>query len=233
MRRWYYLKVKIKDLPINERPRERLVKQGVETLSNEELITLIINSGTQSISAKELSISILKELNDITKLKDISLKQLLDIKGIGIAKATTLLATIELGKRIYKDVPVINNIKFNNPLVIFNYFKAKLINVKQEHFYAVYLDASKKVIEEKLLFIGTVNQSMVHPRDVFKYACILNSSSIICVHNHPSGNTLPSKEDISITNTLINIGKIFNIPVIDHIIIGKDKYYSFYENGDI
>jgi DNA repair protein RadC len=225
--------VKIKDLPLLERPRERLIYNGIDKLSNEELLAIILKTGGKGQSSKMLAVNILSYIKDISNLKNITLKELTNIKGIGKAKACDILATIELGKRLNSGNTVIKHIKFNSPDIIFNYYKDKLKDKKQECFYAVYLDASKKVIEDKLLFIGTVNQSIVHPRNIFKEACILDSSSIICIHNHPSDNVLPSKEDINLTKNLIEIGKIFSIPVIDHIIVGPTKYYSFFENGDI
>ena len=225
--------VKIKDLPILERPRERLVNYGINTLSNEELIAIILKTGTKTESSKVLASNILKQVKNINDLNNITLPELLKIKGIGIAKATEFLASIELGKRVNTNNLIIKRTKFTNPEIIFEYYKDKLNDQKQEIFYAVYLDASRKIIEEKELFKGTINQSLIHPRDIFKYACILDASSIICIHNHPSGNIIPSKEDIKITNKLKEIGILFNIPIVDHIIIGKDKYYSFYENGDI
>ena len=225
--------VKIKDLPILERPRERLVNHGINTLSNEELIAIILKTGTKTESSKVLASNILKQVKNINDLNNITLPELLKIKGIGIAKATEFLASIELGKRVNTNNLIIKRTKFTNPEIIFEYYKDKLNDQKQEIFYAVYLDASRKIIEEKELFKGTINQSLIHPRDIFKYACILDASSIICIHNHPSGSIIPSKEDIKITNKLKEIGILFNIPIVDHIIIGKDKYYSFYENGDI
>lgn len=225
--------VKIKDLPLLERPRERLIANGVNNLSNEELLAIILKTGNKRESSKIIASNILSYIKDINKLKNITLKELTNIKGIGKAKACSVLAAIELGSRINSNNMVINDIKFNSPDIIFEYYKDKLKEKKQECFYAIYLDASKKVIEDKLLFIGTVNQSIVHPRNIFKEACILDASSIICVHNHPSNNVLPSKEDINLTTNLIEIGNLFNIPVIDHIIVGPTKYYSFFENGDI
>ena len=120
----------------------------------------------------------------------------------------------------------------DSPNKIYEYIKNELEDKVQEYFYALYLDSKKNLIDKKLLFIGTLNRSIVHPREIFKYAYLLSASSIICVHNHPSGDTLPSKEDISITKNLIEIGKIQGINIVDHIIIGNN-YYSFFENGDI
>lgn len=216
----------------SERPRERLNKYGVEYLSNEELLSIILSSGVKNLSVKELSFNLLKEIKDIKKLNNITLEELKRMKGIGNSKACIILSAVELGKRINTNVDNIDNIKFDNPEIIYEYYKNKLKDKKQEYFYTVYLDSSKKIIKEKLLFIGTINQSIVHPREVFKEAYLCDATSIICIHNHPSGNVLPSKEDISLTRRLKEIGLTFGVNIVDHIIIGN-KYYSFYENGDI
>ena len=147
-------------------------------------------------------------------------------------KACTLVALSEISKRINRKISTLNGVKLNSTLKIYEYYKYKISDC-QEGFYAIYLDANKKVIEEKLIFIGTVNYSLVHPRDIFKEALILNASSIICVHNHPSGEVNPSKEDISITKQIKDAGDIIGIKLIDHVIVSKDKYYSFLENGKI
>lgn len=224
--------VLIKDIPKLDRPRERLLKYGTKILSNEELISIILRTGIKKVSVKELSNNILKNVNDITNLKNITINNLKNINGVGEVKAITLLAAIELGRRVYSKKEE-KNIKLNNSLKIYEYMKEKLYDKKQEYFYALYLDSKKCLIEEKLLFIGTLNRSIVHPREIFKNAYLLSASTIICIHNHPSGDTLPSKEDIMLTNMLVKIGKIQGINVIDHIIIGNNNYYSFYENGDI
>lgn len=225
--------VKIKDIPINDRPCERLIEHGVETLSNEELIAIIFKTGLKGTSAKDLASLLLSKIGNIKKLNDINYEYLRKIKGIGQSKACNLLATIELGKRINREVDSIKNIKLNNSEIVYKFYKDKLGDKKQEHFYAVYLDNQKKIIGDKLLFIGTINYSLVHPREVFKEAYLLGASAIICIHNHPSGNPLPSKQDFDITNSLIEVGKILGIKVVDHIIICKNNYYSFLENNDI
>ena len=225
-------KLLIKDLPKSERPRERLLKYGVINLSNEELVSIIIRNGTKNLSVKQLSEGILKSIGSINNLKNITINKLKQINGIGEVKAITLLASIELGKRVYFSDERIR-IKLNTSKKIYDYMKMELYDKKQEYFYALYLDSKKYLIDKKLLFIGTLNKSIVHPREVFKNAYLLSASTIICVHNHPSGDTIPSKEDIMLTSSLVEIGKLQGINVIDHIIIGNNNYYSFYENGDI
>lgn len=221
----------IKNIPEFERPRERFLKFGVENLSNSELISILLNNGTKNISVKELSDSILHNINDISELKDITLNKLKEIKGIGNVKAITLLSALELGKRVYYNKNIAK-IKMNSAEKIYNYMKDELYGKKQEYFYALYLDSKKNLIDKKLLFIGTINKSIVHPREIFKYAYLLSASTIICVHNHPSGDTIPSNEDIILTRNLKKIGDIQGIQIIDHIIIGNN-YYSFFENQDI
>ena len=227
------MNVMIKDLPLSERPRERLINCGVENLSNEELIAIILQTGTKDTSVKGVASEVLSLLDNISDLQNKNYKQLLKIKGIGLCKATILLAAVELGKRINNKVNNIHNFKVDNPSVIFDYYSSLLGNKKQEHFYAIYLDNQKRVIEDKMLFVGTINKSLIHPQNIFKEAYLLDASAIICLHNHPSGNVIPSSDDIKMTKQLVEIGNLFGIKVIDHIIVGNDKYYSFFENGDI
>ena len=218
----------IKDMLESERPRERLLNDGVESLSNEELLSIIIKTGTKNISVKELSRNILKELNNNNDLKDITINKLINIKGIGKVKAIEIIASIELGKRVY----IQNNkeeVTLNNSSKIYEYFKNIFINEKQENFYAIYLNTKSKLISYKLLFKGTINTSCVHPREIFKYAFLESAYSVVVIHNHPSGDPTPSKMDDELTQVLFNIGKVMSLPILDHIIIGNNKYYSYYE----
>jgi len=227
------MNVGIKDIPIEERPRERLINLGVENLSNEELLAILLKSGTKNTSVKLLASNILKELDSINDLKDITLENLMSIRGIKKAKACELLASIELGKRINQKINNINQIKIVDSSSIFEYYQNILSDKKQEHFYCVYLNTKNQIIKDKLLFVGTINESLVHPREIFKEAYLLSASSIICIHNHPTGNVEPSKNDIIITKQLKEVGNLLGINVLDHIIIGKDNYYSFMDNGKI
>lgn len=227
------MKLRIKDLEEVDRPRERLINNGVEVLSNEELLAIILKTGNKENSAKELASILIKELEGIKNLNNINYERLKKIKGIGTAKACELLASIELGKRINREISSLNNIILNKTSKVYEYYKDVLGNKQQEHFYCVYLDNKKRVIRDKLLFIGTLNYSIVHPREVFKSAYLLSASSIIVVHNHPTGNVIPSKQDLDLTNNLIAVGNILGIKVVDHVIIGKNNYYSFIENGDM
>ena len=222
---------RIKEIPKEERPRERLKEVGVEQLTNVEILSIILKTGTKNKNVKDLAIDILNHY-DLNKLKDISINDLMKIKGIGEVKAIELLASIELGKRILlKDVKKLEIL--DNPKIIWESSRYLLNDKKQEYFYCLYFDNKQRLIKRKLLFMGTINRSITHMREIFKEAYKLSASSIVCIHNHPSNDTTPSHADITFTKALIEIGKIQNIPILDHIIVGDDNYYSFYEEGAI
>ena len=225
--------MKIKDIPIDERPREKLIEYGSSNLSNDELLAIILKQGTKNKSAKEIGMELLRNINNLSELEYITYKNLTSIKGIGKAQALTILATIELGKRIFKKKVSKEKIRITNAKDIYNYMKYLLDNKDQEYFYCIYVNTKKEIIERKLLFMGTVNRSTVHPREIFKNAYLNSASGIICIHNHPSGDTKPSRDDINLTNSLVDIGNMTGIPVLDHLIIGEDNYYSFFEDGKI
>lgn len=224
-------KLIIKNIPINDRPIERLINKGEASLSDEELIAILLKTGTKDISSKNLSATLLNSIGGIKNLKDVTFNNLIKIKGIGNVKASTIIACIELSKRINNKIETLNNLKITSPDIIYDYYKNTLANKKQEHFYTLYLDNDKKLILEKLLYIGTINHSLIHPREIYKEAYLCSASGIILIHNHPSGNLTPSKEDINVTNNLKKIGDLFGISVVDHIIIGSTGYFSFVENG--
>lgn len=223
--------IDFKQIPDSDKPRERLYMYGSENLSNEELISIILKTGTKKMSVKEVSLTLLEEIHDIAKLRDIGIHTLMKIDGIGKVKAIEVKAALELGRRVYKNIDSIDNIKFNSASVIYDYFFDILGDKKQEYFYCIYVDTKGKYIDKKCLFIGTINSSVVHPREVFKEAYLLSANGIICVHNHPSGDSTPSKEDKIITKKLKEISIIHGINLIDHMIIGNGNYFSFYENN--
>ncbi len=222
-----------KEIPNAEKPREKLLKYGRENLSDSELLAIILKTGTKNCNVNELAIKTLNELNGIENLKDISFNTLISIKGIGKTKAIELLTLSELAKRINKKEKSKNRIRYTTPKLIYENNKYLFENKMQEHFYCLYLNTKKELIERKLLFIGTLNRSLVHPREIFKEAYRLSASSIICMHNHPSGDVYPSKEDIMLTDSLIKIGTLNGIPVLDHIIVSNDNYYSFSKTSSI
>lgn len=226
------MNTKIKELPINDRPRERLINKGVQSLSDEELLSIVLKTGTKDVSAKVLAMELLKKIGSIQNLKNVGFHALTQIKGIGTAKACLILAIQELNRRMNIKQDKIVDVKVTTPEIVYDYYK-NIVNEYQEYFYCLYLDSNKKVLSEKLLFMGTVNQSMVHPRDVFKEAYLVNATAIICVHNHPTGDVRPSKEDILVTERLNDIGYLMGIKLVDHVIVSKNRYYSFLENGKI
>lgn len=225
--------LKFKDLPETEKPRERLITKGRENLSNEELLMIILKSGTKKYSIKDLALHLLSSCQDIRNLKDMSLKKLMQIEGIGKVKAIELLAIVELGKRIYRPVDDFDFFYCTDPTVIINYFNSLFMDKYQEEFYVLYLDNKKRYLDKKKLFIGSVNKSIAHPREIFKQAYLLSASYMICIHNHPSGDPTPSREDICITENLHQLGQLHAIYLLDHLIIGKNTYYSFYEDNHI
>ena len=223
--------MRIKDKPLNERPREKLLELGRENLTNSELLSIILKTGLKDENVENISLKLLNKFT-IEDLKNIELEELTSIKGIGKVKALELISCIELGKRIYlKENKKLK--KLSSPKDIFYHLKYLFIDKNQECFYCLYFNNKQELINKKLLFIGTINQSITHPRDVFREAYKLSATTIICIHNHPSNDTTPSKADISFTKNLVEIGKIQGIPIIDHIIIGRDNYYSFLEHNNL
>ena len=223
--------IKFKNLPDSDKPRERLYMYGSENLSNEELISIILKTGCKKMSVKEVLLKLLESIGDISKIRDVGINTLMKIDGIGRVKAIELKAAIELGKRIYLDNNDNNKVYLNSANNIYEYFKKFFLDKKQEYFYCVYLDTKGKYIDKKCLFVGTINSSVVHPREIFKEAYLLSANSIICVHNHPSGDVTPSKEDINLTRKLNEISFIHGIKLIDHIIVGNGNYFSFFDNN--
>ena len=225
--------INFKNIPESDKPRERLYQYGSENLSDEELISIILKTGTKGISVKEVSLKLLENVGDIRRLKDIGINTLMRINGIGRVKAIEIKAAIELGRRIYIENNKLNGVILNNSLKIYEYFKDLVGNKKQEYFYTVYVDTKGRYIDKKCLFVGTINNSIIHPREIVKEAYLLSANGIICIHNHPSGDPTPSKEDMMITRKIKEIAVIHGIRLVDHIIVGIDSYYSFYEDNKL
>ena len=220
----------IKEMNKMDRPRERLEKFGVSALTDEELLAIIIKTGTKGKSAKDIAITILEKMKGITNFKNLNMHALDKIKGLGNVKKIEILACIELGKRIYLGNDLKINKKYTNPDYIYLDNKYLFYGLKQEYFYIFYLDTKKNLIERKLLFMGTIDKSLVHPREIFKEAYLVSASCFICMHNHPTGDVIPSKADIEITKNLMEIGRIGGIELLDHIIVSDANYFSFYDN---
>lgn len=225
--------INFKNIPESDKPRERLYQYGSENLSDEELISIILKTGAKGISVKEVSLKLLENVGDIKRLKDIGINTLMGINGIGRVKAIEIKAAIELGRRIYIENNNLGGVILNNSLKIYEYFKDLVGNKKQEYFYTVYVDTKGRYIDKKCLFVGTINNSIVHPREIFKEAYLLSANGIICIHNHPSGDPTPSKEDVVITRKIKEIAMIHGIRLVDHLIVGVNSYYSFYEDNKL
>lgn len=223
--------MKLKELPVNELPRERLINYGVENLTNEELLSIILRTGTKNISVKEVSNNILSSVNSINELNNLDLQELSKIKGVGIVKAISIKASIELGKRV-NNIEINNMMKLNNSDIVHETFKSLFIGLKQEKLLAIYLDNKKRLINYKIITIGTKDQTIFHPRDIIYNAIKCNASGIIIIHNHPSLDITPSKADIEMTNNLINSCNIVGIPLLDHLITNSKNYYSFFMESE-
>lgn len=219
----------IRDMPVDERPRERLIKQGIKALSDVELLALLLKTGNKGISVLELSKKILYKLNNKKDLLNVTVEELMLIEGVGIAKASTIVAAIELFKRISDNQKETPKYIINASDVYYTLLK-DLEDLESEHFYCLYLDIKNNLISKKRLFIGGLTASVVSPRDIFKHAVRLNAAKVIFAHNHPSGNPLPSKADITTTEKLIEGGLLLGITVVDHVIIGKNSCFSIVYN---
>lgn len=222
--------LRIKDLPETERPREKLLKYGVESLSNNELLAIILRTGSSSENILNLSTRILKETGGLNGLLTSSSEDYLNLKGIGVAKASQLLAIAEISKR-FKSFKSGEQYKISEPKDAAMLLMEGMRNLKQECLKVVMLNTKNIVISIKDVSIGSLNSSIVHPREVFNEAIKKNSASIIVSHNHPSGDPTPSGEDINLTHRLSECGKLIGIELLDHIIIGNGIYISLKEKG--
>ncbi len=215
--------MKIKDLPKQNRPRERFLKYGPETLSDAELFAIILRTGTVNENVVDVSNRLIKEYG-LDKLFECSLKELEKIKGIGPSKAMQILAMAELGKRHTSSKTPLKKISCSED--VFDYFHERLKDKKEEHFYILMLNTQNYLIGEQLISKGILDSSIIHPREVFKPAIKNSASKIILVHNHPSGDPSPSEEDLEIIQRLIKIGEELGIKVVDSVIITEDKFWN-------
>lgn len=221
---------RIKEINVNERPMEKILHYGVESLSNSELLAILIGSGTKNKNAIFLAEDILKYKIRDKDLLYTSIEQLMKIDGIGLSKASRIISGLELGKRLSK-IDKSQSVSLSNPDSVADFLYEYFRGSYKEEFCVLFLDTKNKVIGAQTVSIGTINQSLVHPREVFRYAIMKNSNSIILSHNHPSGDPTPSKEDILITERLIKAGEYIGIRVLDHLIIGDRRYISLREEN--
>lgn len=214
------------NLPKEEQPQERLLNFGANHLSNQELLSVLLGVNTET--TKQLLI----EFEGIKLLNEATIEELTAVKGIGKTKGTQMLAAIELGKRINRHKPVEAYI-IRSPEDAANYLMEELRQEKQERFVVLFLDTKNKVFHKETVFVGSLNASIVHPREVFRIAVKRSAASIIVCHQHPSGDPTPSQEDIHVTRRLAEVGNLMGIPVLDHIIIGDRRFVSLKEKGYI
>lgn len=222
----------IRDLHVDDRPRERLIKQGPQSLSNQELIAILLRTGTKQESVLSIANRVINYFEKLHELKHATLEEIMSIKGIGQAKAVQLLAAIELGRRLSQK-QVDSRFTIRSPKDAASFLMPEMSSLQQEHFVALFLNVKNQVIHKQTIFIGSLNSSIVHPREIFREAVKRSAASIICAHNHPSGNASPSPEDIEVTKRLQEAGFIIGIELIDHIIIGDHQYISLKEQGYI
>ena len=226
-------KKSIKEWAADDRPREKMMDKGKAVLSNAELIAILIGSGNSELSAVELSRSILDRVdNDLIALSNLTLDDLIQHKGIGEAKAITIMAALELGKRR-------RGAEANLPTEVkdskdsFERFLPYIDDMRQEHFLVLYLNQSNHALKVECISNGGTTHVIADPKLIFKNALNLNATAIILGHNHPSGNPRPSEDDRQLTKKLVAAGKLLDINVIDHVIIGNERYYSFRDHGEM
>jgi DNA repair protein RadC len=224
------LKISLRDVPTEERPRERMQTLGADALSNAELLAILLRTGSKSESVLHLSERLLIEAEGLRNLSDMSLNEMTSLHGIGQAKAIQIKAALELGKRV-GSLSREERYVIRSPKDAAFYLMEEMRNLKKEHFVCLFLNMKNQVLGKETVFIGSLNASIVHPREIFRSAVKRSAASIICLHNHPSGDPTPSPEDIQVTKRLSEAGELMGIEVLDHVIIGDQVYISLKEKG--
>lgn len=226
----FFYHTKIKDWPADERPREKLLKRGAHALSDAELLAILIRSGTGRTTALDLARKILAQEKSLAGIAKKTPQELMRLKGIGQAKAVELMAAFELARRIqatpFEDTPILRSPEDAARIII-----PRLRDKPHEAFLVLLLDSKNGVKHEQELTVGTLNASLVHPREVFKLAIDHRAAAVIVAHNHPSGNPEPSAEDLAVTRQLAEAGKVVGIPLHDHLIVAGERFTSLAERG--
>ena len=227
-------KMLVREMPIGEKPQERIAELGGTYLSNSELLAVLLGADSKDVSAMDMAGEILNRCGDahLEGLADLSLAELMSIKGIGRDKATKILAAVELSRRLSRTAGKAKTI-ISCPDDAAEYAMSRLMNEQREHFAVILVNVKNHIISMPIISIGSLTASVVHPREVFKAAIKHTAAAMILVHNHPSGDPEPSREDIATTKRLVEVGKLMDIPVLDHIIIGRNRYASLKEKGVI
>ena len=222
-------KFTVKELPLDDRPREKLLLRGAQGLSDAELVAILLRTGRKGKSVIEIARELISSEGNLAMLATKTVDSLQKISGIGKDKAATIAAAFELSRRILSQPKWFSNKKITSPQDVAEIFIPILRDDSKEKFIVVCLNSANKIIKHETISVGNLNSSVVHPREVFKVAIDNSSASIILIHNHPSGNPEPSNEDIRITKKIVETGKIMDIPVFDHLIVAGETYTSFIE----
>ncbi len=217
--------------PEDERPRERLIKHGSSSLSEAQLLAIIIRNGRAGRSAVDVGRELLERFGSLVGIEQAGIKEICELPGIGKAKAAEIKAAIEIGRRYQK--PSLAGESFCSSSDVAAYYRPRMKDSKKEIFRCALLDTKNKFIREEIVSIGSLTGSLVHPRDTFKAAVRESAAAVILIHNHPSGDIKPSQEDILLTRRLVQAGEMIGIQVLDHIIIGDGSHFSFRDNGMI
>ncbi len=226
-------KLTVREIPKDERPREKLIRLGEHSLDDSELLAILLGSGTTGENVVQLAQRILSEAGDLTRLSYMSVRELCNkFRGIGPARAAQLKAGLELARR-HVDQASRKRVHFSNSQRVFDYFRERFHGAQQEEFWTASLDAKNKLLKDSQITKGTLMGSLVHPREVFHLAIRESAAGIIILHNHPSGDPQPSAEDRKVTAQIAEAGKVLGIPLLDHIIIGNDCYFSFKDAGGL
>jgi DNA repair protein RadC len=222
----------IKNWPEGERPREKLLKDGAHSLTMAQLLAIILRTGGGGKSALDLAMEILNTFEELRKIEMASFIEYTSIKGMGKAKVAQLKAAFELGRRLAEE-PFMKGPAFSSGHDVYSFYHGRLNNLKKEVFYCLMLDAKNRILKDYRISEGTLTNSLIHPREAFKNAIKESAAAVIFVHNHPSGDPNPSREDILITERLVSVGDLIGIKVLDHVIVGDGKYTSMREKGYI
>ena len=220
----------VKDWPDEERPRERLVKHGVDYLTDAELLGIILVKGYQGKTSVEVAKDLLSETESLRKLDSLSYSEMSSVKGIGLAKFAQIKAALEIGKRLLRETNLPKK-KIHNAADLVKYYGTCMRDLKKEKFKAILLDVKNKIIRDIDISVGSLTESIVHPREVLKEIIKESAASVIFLHNHPSGESNPSKNDLDVTERLASACELVGVKVLDHIILGEDNYFSFAQEG--
>jgi len=220
----------VKDWPDEERPRERLIKWGVKSLTDAELLGIIMVKGLEGKNSIEIAKDLLSETRTLRKLDTLSFSEMTAIKGIGLAKYAQIKAALEIGKRLFQEKNPLKK-KIYNAGDVADYYKPHMRDLKKEKFKLILLDVKNKIIKDVTISEGSLTESLVHPREVLREIVRESAASVVFLHNHPSGESKPSKNDLDITRRLVDACKIIGVKVLDHIILGDENYTSFAQEG--